>query len=393
MKINHQHHQSIVILGVSVVLLLFLFWSSWCLAQELEKPIKIGFLTSFSGPLAGPGRSMKNGFLLYLEQIGNQLAGRSVEIFYEDSAGDPDTTRARAKKLVEKDKVNIVIGPVNSAEGMAIRDYLSEQGIPTLLEATIDEIVERKFIFRTTFSTRPASFLVGSVAGKAGYRKAVAFGLDYVAAQVGSAFFEKGFVAEGGIVIKKILVPFGTMDFRPFFAQIPKDADVGLVVIPGGAMSIAFIKQYAESGLKGKLPLYGHAATCDEEILHEQGEAAEGFVGVSFYYSTIDSPKNKSFVQEYVNKYGMRPNWFAAGSYTAAMAIDTAAKKTEGRVEDKESFIQALRAIRLVTPAGPFRFENHEAVQPRYVGQIRKVEGKMAPVIIQTIPEFLPVVP
>ena len=359
-----------------------------------EEPIKIGMLTPVTGPLAHAGKSIQNGFLLYLEQAGNKLGGRGVEIITEDGQGDPGVALTKAKKLVERDRVDIIAGPISSSVGLAIRDYVSGKGVPTLLLATVDRIGDGKFIFRTSFSCSPDSHLIGTLPGKAGHKKAVAVVPNFSAGQCALEWFEKGFVAQGGAVIQKVLPPMGTTDFAPFLAGMSKDADVGIVFMPGGNMAIRFIQQFAEYGLKGKLPLYGFSATVDEEILPALGDSTEGFVGVAFYYTTIDTPENKSFVQNYAKKYGNKPNWFAAGSYISAQAIDTAARKVGGAVKDRDAFIQALKAVRLTTPAGSFRFdENNDPVQPRYVSVIRKVKGEVLPVVTNVVPEFVPKAP
>lgn len=359
-----------------------------------EEPIKIGLLTPVTGPLAHAGKSIQNGFLLHLEATGNKLGGRSVEIVSEDSQGDPGVGLTKAKKLVERDKVDIIAGPISSSVGLALRPYLSEKGVPTLLLATVDRISDGKFIFRTSFSCTPDSYLIGTLPGKAGYRKAVAVVPNFSAGQCALEWFEKGFVAQGGTLIQKVLPPLGTTDFAPFLAGMSKDADVGIVFMPGGNMAIRFIQQFAEYGLKARLPLYGFSATVDEEILPALGDSAEGFVGVSFYYTTIDTPENKAFVQNYAKKYGGKPNWFAAGSYISALVIDAAAKKVGGVVKERDAFIQALKAVRLTTPAGSFRFdENNDPIQPRYVSVIRKVKGEVLPVVTNVVPEFVPKTP
>ena len=377
--------------GFAVIVIVSLTWSS---SYAVEKgPIKIGILAAATGPMTTAGGGIKNGFFLYLEQVGKKIAGRNVEVIFEDSAGNPSTGLTKARKLVELDKVDILTGENSSSVCLAIRDYLSSQAIPSLLEGTVDEIADGKWIFRTTFPAKSNSFWEGTLPAKDGHKKAVAIAPNFSAGKVAVEWFERGFVSKGGTVIKKILPPENTLDYGPFLTGIPPEAQAGLVFFTGGSASIRFIKQYAEYGLKKKLPLYGGSATVDEEILEQQGEAAEGFVGGSFYYTTIESPENKSFVQAYVKRFGVQPNWFAAGSYIAAMVIDAAAKKVDGKVENKDAFLQALRGVRVTTPAGPLRFENNEPIQPRYAAQIRKVGGKMVPVIIDVVPDFSPNIP
>ena len=385
------HRARVFLTGVVIVLLTGLLLPA---AWSAEERIKIGLLTPLTGTFAQPGKSIQNGFLLYLEQAGNKLGGRSVEVIHEDDQGEPGVAVTKATKLIERDNVDLIVGPISSSVGLALRPQVSGKGVPTFLLATVDQIGDGKFIFRTSFACAPDSYLIGTLPAKAGHRKAVTVAPDFSAGRCSVEWFEKGFVAHGGTIIQKVFPPLGTVDFGPYLSALRKDADVGIVFMPGGSMAIRFIQQFAEYGLKGKLPLYGYAATVDEEILPAIGEAAEGFIGVAFYYTTIDTPENRAFVQNYSKKYGAKPNWFAAGSYTAAMVIDAAARKVGGRVRDREAFVQAAKAIQVTTPAGPFRFdENNDPIQPRYVATIRKVKGEMLPVVTTVIPDFVPKVP
>jgi branched-chain amino acid transport system substrate-binding protein len=388
-------HKSMSIVILVLFTLFFLAWSSWCPAQEARNTIKVGLLVSLTGTFANPGDQIRRGFMLYLNKVGGKLGGFNTEVVTEDEEGTPAVAMTKVRKLVELEKVHAVAGPLNSSVGMAIRDYIVRNRTPMLHSGTVEAIGDGHYIFRTSFSNIPDAILQGSIAAKDGYKKAVSICPDFIAGRGAAQWFKVGFATKGGTIIQEIFTPLGTMDFGPYLTSISKEADVGIVFYPGGSDSVRFIKQYGEYGLKGKLPLYGYPATVDEEVLPEQGKAAEGFKGASFYFSSINTPENKSFVKDYESKYGKPPTWFATSGYIQAQAIDEAAKRIGGKVEDKEAFVKAIKAVRLKTPAGPFRFdEKNEPVQPRYIIEIREVEkGRMAPVIIDTIPEFLPIVP
>ena len=343
--------KSMLIVIVVFFILFFLAWSSWCPAQEVRKPIKIGLLVSLTGPFANPGDQIRRGFMLYVDKTGGKLGGLSAEVIIEDEEGTPAVAMTKVRKLVELDKVHAVAGPLNSAVGMAIRDYIIRNRMPLFVSATVEGIVDGHYIFRTSFPALSDAFLQGVIAGNDGHKKAVIICPDYVAGRVGAQGYKMGFVSKGGTIIQEIFTPLGTMDFGPYLTSISKDAEAGLVFYPGGSDSTRFIKQYGEYGLKGRLPLYGYPATVDEEVLPEQGKAAEGFKGAAFYFSSVNTPENKSFVKDFVNKYRKPPTWFAASGYIAAQVIDAAAEKIGGKVEDKEAFAKAIKAVRLKTPA------------------------------------------
>ena len=354
-----------------------------------QPPIKIGILTELSGPLGPSGAGQRDGFLLFLKKNGNRLGGRAVETIIEDTGNDPQTTITKAKKLAESDHVDLLMGPLSSANGAAVRNYLIAQKLPTLLEATVDEIGDGKYIFRTSFSGNADSYLQGYLPGKAGFRKAIVVAPNFNAGQTGADYFERGFVAAGGKVVQRILPRLGTPDYGSVVGQFSAEADVGIIFMAGGD-AIRFVKAFADYGKK--LPLYGFTATVDETLRPAQGKAALGFTGAGFYFSTIDSPVNRQFVADYQAAYKQNPAWFSAGGYIAAQAIDAALMRTGGKVDDREAMVTALRSVRLVTPAGNFAFdENHNPIQPRYVMQVREVNGVIQPVILGVIPEFKPV--
>ncbi len=353
-----------------------------------QAPIKVGILTELSGPLGPSGAGQRDGFLLYLKKTGNKLGGRAVDIVVEDTANDPQTAITKAKKLIESDKIDVLIGPLSSANAAAIIGYVSASRMPTLVSATVDEVIDGKYIFRTTFTGRADSFLQGYLAGKAGFRKGIAVGPNFNAGQVGVEYFGKGFAAAGGTVIQTLLPRLGTADFGSTIAQFSNQADVGIILMIGGD-AIRFMKQYADYGKK--LPLYGFTATVDETILPAQGKAAVGFVGAAFYFSTLDTPDNRVFVKEYRAAYKSNPAWFSASGYIGAQALDQAIQKLGGKVNDKEALVKAIKGVKLATPAGSFRFDdNNNPIQPRYIAQIREVNGVVQPVILGTIPEFKP---
>jgi branched-chain amino acid transport system substrate-binding protein len=359
-------------------------------AFAAETPLKIGVLTELSGPQATSGEHVRDGFTFFLKQHDGKLGGRTIEIVSEDTAGDPATTIAKAKKLVESDEVSLLIGPTNSGTAAAIKNYVTQQQIPMLEPATVDEVVGGKYIFRTSFASNADAFLEGYLPGKAGYRKAVASASNYLAGQGAVEYFEKGFVAAGGKVIQKLMPRLGTPDYGSFIAQISPDADVGIVFFPGSD-GVRFIKQFGDYG--SKLPLYGYTVTVDETLLPAEGQAALGFIGACFYFSTIDTPENRAFLKDWsaVPDHD-KPTWLAVSGYIAAEVLDQAISKVGGKTEDKDALVAAIKAAQVTTPAGPFRFDEHNnPVQPRYIAQIRDVNGTIEPVILGVIPEFLPV--
>jgi branched-chain amino acid transport system substrate-binding protein len=353
-----------------------------------QDSIKVGILTELSGPLGTLGMAERDGFLLYLKNSNGKLGGLTVENVIEDTGNDPATALAKVRKLVDSDNIDVLLGPMSSASAAAIKTFVSGRGLLCLVQATVDEVSDNKSMFRTTFPATADSFLEGYLAGKAGFRKAVAIAPNFNAGQDAVKWFEVGFEATGGKVLQRLLPRLGTPDFGSTIAQIDTGADVGLVFM-AGADAVRFIKQFADYGRK--LPLYGFTATVDEAILPAQGAAALGFVGASYYFSTIDTRENQAFVKDWEAAYKRKPIWQGVSGYVMGQVLDAALKQTGGRLSGKAALHAAIKGVKLTTPAGSFRFnEKNEPIQPRYVSQVRDVHGVIQPVVLGTIAEFVP---
>ncbi|HXP92320.1 MAG TPA: ABC transporter substrate-binding protein, partial [Candidatus Binatia bacterium] len=268
-----------------------------------------------------------------------------------------------------------------------IKPYVTSHKIPTLLGATVDEIGDGKYIFRVTFPAAAEGFLEGYLAGRAGYKNAVLIAPNYNAGQSAIENFEKGFVAAGGRVVQKLMPRLGTADFGPFINQFPANADVVIAFEPG-ADGVRFIRQYGDFGKK--LPLFGFPSTVDENTLPAEGKAADGFIGAAFYFSTLATQQNQTFVKDWEAAYHTAPGWQAAAGYIAAQILDQAFRSLADP-SDKEALVKTIKGVKIVSPAGPLHFDsNNNPIAPRYIMQIRDVNGAEQPVVFATIPLFVP---
>src|SRR5262252_3240139 len=182
--------------------------------------IKVGVLAELSGPLGTLGMAERDGFLLYLKKANGKLGGLTVETVVEDTGNDPATALVKARKLFDSDKIDVLLGPMSSASAAAIKTLVSGRRLLCLVQATVDEVSDNKSMFRTTFPATADSFLQGYLAGKAGFKKAVAIAPNFNAGQDAVKWFEAGFEVSGGKVLQKLLPRLGTPDFGSIIAQI-----------------------------------------------------------------------------------------------------------------------------------------------------------------------------
>ena len=353
-------------------------------------PIKVGFLTQMTGGGAAVGKDMSNGFMMSLEEISNQIAGRKVEVILEDTQGDPAQALTRLRKLAESDKVHAVAGIFLANEGYALAPKVDEYRIPTVWAVvSADDLTQRKptkWAVRTGWTSSQPNHPFGEYAAKTlGYKRVVTIAMDYAFGweQVGG--FQKTFEEAGGQIVQKLWPPLGTTDFGPFLAQIKRDADAVFAVMVA-ASSLRFPKQYQDAGLKARLPLIGGGTTFDEFVLPALGDEAIGAISPLIYSAAIDTPVNQRFVKEFRKKYGKVPGYYAEASYTAARWIAEAAKAVGGNVEDKEKFLAALKKVEISdAPRGPIRLDTYgNPIQNIYVRKVEKRDGELWNIVIQT---------
>ncbi len=355
-------------------------------------PIKVGFLTQMTGGGAAVGKDMSNGFLMYLEEIGNQIAGRKVEVVVEDTQGDPAVALTKLRKLLESDKVHAVAGIFLANEGYALAPKVDEYRIPTVWAVvSADDLTQRKptkWAVRTGWTSSQPNHPFGDyVAETLGYKKIVTIAMDYAFGweQVGG--FQRTFEEAGGQIVQKLWPPLGTTDFGPYLAQIKRDADAVFAVMVA-ASALRFPKQYQDAGLKARLPLIGGGTSFDEFVLPSLGDEAIGAITPLIYSAAIETPANKRFVKEFRTKYGKVPGYYAEASYTAARWINEAARAVGGNVESGEKFLAALRKVEIAdAPRGPIKLDAYgNPIQNIYVRKVEKKDGELWNTVIQTFP-------
>jgi branched-chain amino acid transport system substrate-binding protein len=335
---------------------------------------------------------MTNGFSMYLEEIGNQIAGRKVEVIVEDTQGDPAQALTKLRKLVESDKVHVVAGAFLASEGYALAPKIDEYGIPTLFSVvSADDLTQRKpvkWLVRTGWTSSQPNHPFGEYAAKTlGYKRIVTIAMDYAFGweQVGG--FQRTFEEAGGQIVQKLWPPLGTTDFGPFLAQIKRDADAVFAVMVA-ASALRFPKQYQDAGLKARLPLIGGGTTFDEFVLPSLGDEAIGAITPLMYSAAIDTPANKRFVKEYRAKYGKVPSYYSETCYTAARWMNEGVKAVGGNVEDKDKFLAALKKVEIAdAPRGAVKLDPHGGtIQNIYVRKVEKKDGELWNTVVQTFP-------
>jgi branched-chain amino acid transport system substrate-binding protein len=364
-------------------------------AQAPREPIKIGLLNPLTGPLAVNGTEINEGIRLYWEdEMGNRVAGRPVRLITEDTEGKPDVGLTKARRLVESEKAHLILGPVNSAVGVAIRDYIHERKVPVIItQATANQLTAEKaspYLFRSAMSSYQQEAAGGwYVAAKLGHKRIAVVALDYVAGHEQADGFIKTFMESGGQSVEKVYFPLGTIDVAPYITRVQNkakdlDATVGIL---WGPSAPAWVKAWTEYGLKGKLPLMVLGSTVDEAFLPLQGDTALGILSWLSYSPVLESAENKRYIEAFKRKYAGRASSYNNHlGYLAGKASGEALKAVNGNVEDQPRLLEAIRRVRFDAPGGPFRFdEKQNAIIPTYIRRVDKVAGKLQNTVIDAV--------
>ncbi len=368
---------------------LALFVTSPAPAQET---IRVGFLGPLTGIFAQAGKDMLDGLKLSLEQTNYQVAGRKIELFDDDTEGIPTTAVAKYRKLVTQDRVNVLTGVLLSHIGYGLVPLIERDQLPTLFLTSPDDLTKRKiakWILRSNFAASQIMHPLGDYAAKTlKYRRVAVVAMDnpFGHEQIGG--FQRVFEDNGGRVVQRVWVPLNALDFGPYLAQIPKDVDAVCAVFVAG-QAVRFVKQYGESGLRGRLPLIGTGVMTDESALRGMGDEAVGVVSALLWSPTLQNPANQTFMKLAEAKFGRTPAYFHAVMYSSGRWVTEAAKSLGGQVEDREKFVIAIRRAIETTPdpRGPIKLDEYgNPTENVYILRVDKAGGKLVNTVIYTYP-------
>ena len=359
-------------------------------AQAQSEPLRIGFLTVRSGALAAGGRQLEEGIQLFLKERNNTIAGRKVELIIADTGGNPAGAKNKTQELVERSKVHVIIGPLAAFEAIAIDDYIRQTKTPTVADsAAAEDLTQRKvnpWFVRAVGSSAQSNQALGEYAAKTlGYKRIAIIADDFAYGHESSAGFQRVFEDNGGKVVQKLWPPLNVADYGSYIGQLKQNVDA---VFAGfaGANGLRFLKQYKEYGMKA--PVLGSMTTADEGILKQMGDEAIGVVTGGWYAAGIDSPDNKRFVAAVNKEYGVDPGYYTLGAYSAGVLVEAAAKAVNGKVEDKEAFMKALRNPGTVRDArGDWKIDEYgNPVMTMFIRKVERKDGKLVNTVVKTYP-------
>src|SRR6202046_745373 len=368
-------------------------------AQEV---VKIGLIVPMTGGQASTGIQINNAVKLYMQQHGDTVAGKKIEIILKDDAAVPDNTKRLAQELIVNDKVSFIAGFGVTPAALAAAPLATEAKIPEIVMAARTSIITERspsivrprftlaaatsisterapYIVRTSFTLAQSSTIIGDWAAKNGIKKVATLTSDYAPGNDALKFFKEHFTAGGGEIVEEVKVPLANPDFAPFLQRM-KDAkpDAMFVFVPAGQGG-NFMKQYAERGLdKAGIKVIGPGDVTDDDLLKDMGDAVLGTVTAHIYSAAHPSAANKEFVAAYKRAYARRRGFMAVGGYDGINLVYEALKKTGGKA-DGDSLIAAMKGMKWESPRGPISIdpETRDIVQDVYIRKVEKVDGEL----------------
>lgn len=359
-----------------------------CVLAQVNKPIRLGNLNTFTGGLAYAGETNWNATALYFDSINWTIAGRKVEIIKEDDQFNPQIGLQKAKKLVESDKVDLLFGVQASNVALAVLNYMKQQkAFYVVTGAGTDAITWDRYpyLFRTSISTYQLSTPMANYIYDNLGKQIVTTASDYAGGRDVIAQFKGPYLAKGGTILKEIWPPLGTTDFSPYLTDIKSiNPPVTYDFMPG-ADAVRFVQQYSEFGLKEKMPLTGFTMI-DSQSTSALGKAAVGVISALTFVDTIDNPEAKAFVAEFRTKYRSSPDLFSDYGYVGARVIAEALKMVDGDTSNKDRLVEAMAKVKFNAPRGPFRFDpaTHNPIQDIYIAQVIETDGKISTKTLST---------
>ncbi|KWV58604.1 ABC transporter substrate-binding protein [Bradyrhizobium macuxiense] len=356
------------------------------IAQDSSQgKIKIGVLVTTSGPAAALGQQVRDGFALAIKDLGGKMAGRDVEIINADDELKPDAAVTKVRGLLERDKVDFVVGPIFSNILLAIHRPVTESKTflisPNAGPSSYAGKECNPFFYVTSYQNDQVHEVLGKVAQDRGYKRVYLLVPNYQAGRDSVAGFKLDYKGE---IVEESYTPLNTLDFQPELSKIASLKPDALFTFMPGGMGVNLVKQYKQAGTT--VPVLS-AFTVDESTLPAQQDAAVGMFGGANWAPDLDNPQSKKFVAAYEAAYNGVPGTYAMQAYDAAMLIDSAVKAVKGDLSNKDAIAAALKKADFASLRGNFKFNNNGyPIQDFYLTKVAKrPDGKFQTEIVEKV--------
>ncbi|SEJ49468.1 branched-chain amino acid transport system substrate-binding protein [Deinococcus reticulitermitis] len=358
--------------------LLFLLLAGSASAQSgaPSGPVKVGVIMPFSGVYAQIGEEGWKGMTLYLDSIGNRVAGRTIQLLREDEEADAGVALRKANKLISLDRVELLAGVVLTPSAYALAPVVEKARVPLVVFNALGNDLTRSrknpYVFRASGSGWQFSHPFGKYVAQKVSKNVFLLAADYAFGRDSVADFKAAYTGAGGKVVGEVYTPLGSPDFSPYLARIAAARPEAVYAFLSGSDAVLFMKQFVQFGLQKSVKLAVSGEMVDEKLLNSVDQGVVGTISVSAWVQDLTNEQNRLFMGAYQKKYNEVPGVFALRGWDTARVIVEALRKTKGRTDNKAALLAALRTVHFPSPHGTFRFDpgTQNVVHNIYVRQV-----------------------
>ncbi len=351
------------------------------IARAQSNKVRIGLMLPYTGTFGQIGTVIENAFRMALDEKGGKLAGRDIEWFKIDDESDPAKGVENAQRLVQRDKVDVLIGSVHSGVQMGIHRVVREAGILNIIPNAGAHAATRTLcapnVFRASFTNAQPTLALGKPMMDKGLKRAVWITWKYAAGDESYEGFKESYTKAGGTIVKELGVPFPNVEFQALLTEIASINPDAVVCFFAGGGAVKFIRDYAAAGLKGKIPLWG-SGFLTEGVLEAAGPAADGIVTTLHYSDSLDTPRNIQFRRKFATTFKLQPDVYAVQGYDAGLLLAQAVQAVKGDLSNKKALYGALESQTIDSPRGKWTMsKSHNPIQDIYLRVAEKGENKV----------------
>lgn len=343
-------------------------------------PLKVGLMLPYTGTYAALGNAITNAFKLYVAESGGRLAGRAVEYVVLDDESDPAKAVDNANRIVNRDKVDVLVGTVHSGVQAGMVKIARESGVLSIIPnagfgAATGQLCAPN-IFRTSFSNWQTTYALGKVMMEKGLKTCAWITHKYAAGEEMFGGFKEGYEKAGGRIVKDLWLPFPNVEFQALLTEIAAARPDAVACFFAGGAAVKFVKDYDAAGLKAKIPLYGNGFLTDG-TLQAQGASAQGILTTLHYADALEFPKDKAFRLNYAKAYKLQPDVYAVQGYDAAQLLEIGLKAVKGDMRAGKALFKAMEGVTIDSPRGKWTMSKaHNPIQDSYLRQVVGEQNK-----------------
>ena len=343
--------------------------------------VRVGFMLPYTGTFAQLGVAIENGFRMAINEQGGKLGGREIEYFKVDDESDPSKGIENANKLVQRDKVDVLVGTVHSGVQMGIQKVARDTGVLSLIPNAGVHAATRSLcapnVFRASFSNSQPTRALGKVMMDRGHKRAVWITWKYAAGDEAFEGFKEGYLAAGGTIVKELGLPFPQVEFQALLTEIAALKPDAVACFWAGGGAAKFIRDYAAAGLKDKIPLYG-SGFLTEGVLEAAGPAADGIITTMHYSDSLPTPRNSQFRLNYAKTFKLQPDVYAVQGYDTGLLLIQGANAVKGDLTNKATLYKSMEGAVIDSPRGKWTMSaSHNPIQDIYVRQVVNKENQV----------------